>query len=469
MLALLLAGCGSSGGASEDDPVLHWNEIAQRVAGRDHEPIEPSQDPRSNGWQVGPTRTSRAFAMVQIAVADVAADFSGAYAPFYAADQPRQPTSLPAAIGQAAHDVLVALYPKQADAIDADLDTFFDGVPNDIARTRGIAFGSAQAAAVLAARAHDGSDLQTPFQPVEYVYGQLPGEWRADPTTLQLNPLTPDWGAVLPFVMAGSAQFRAPPPPALDSPEYTAAFNEVKGLGGDGEQTPTLRSEDETLAAIFWAYDGQPFLCAPVKLYNQIAVMLARQTHLTTLQNARLLGLINVAMADAAIALWETKYYYNFWRPVGGIREADSGSGPSGAGDGNPDTVGDPTWRPLGSPVDYNGLPLRNFTPPFPSYSSGHAGFGAALFQVLRRFFARDDMTFTVVSDELNGVTVDQNGAVRPLRPRTFTSFSQAEEENAQSRIWLGVHWGFDKTAGLAQGHAIGELVYEQAFRPRSK
>ena len=467
VLALSLSACGE--GSQGDDPVLHWNEIAQRVAGLDHARVQQDQDPRSAGWQFGPTRTSRAFAIMHIAVADAVADLSGAFAPFYDADQAPRPASLDAAVGQAAHDVLVALYPKQRADLDADLDDFLSAVPNDVAKTNGIAFGRRKATGALAARSHDGAEFQTPFQPVEYVYGPEPGEWRADPITLQLNPLTPDWGAVLPFVMASGAQFRAAPPPALDSAEYAAAFDEVRALGGDGVHTPTLRTEDETVAAIYWAYDGQPFLCAPVKLYNQIAVLLARQRRLSTSDNARLLGLINVAMADAAIAVWETKYYYNFWRPVGGIREADPGSGPTGKGDGNPATSGDAAWQPFGAPADNNGLPSRNFTPPFPAYTSGHAGFGGALFQVLRRVLGRDDVAFTLLSDELNGVTVDQYGVVRPRVPRRFLSLSQAEEENGQSRIWLGVHWAFDKTAGLAQGRAIGELVVDQAFRRGSK
>ncbi|MEO8603728.1 MAG: phosphatase PAP2 family protein [bacterium] len=471
VLALGLAACGSDSGdsSSTDDPVLHWNAVAQRVAGLDHERIPQEEDPRSSGWQFGPTRTSRAFAMVHIAVADAVADLTGAFAPFYPTQRPARPASLDAAVGQAAHDVLAVLYPKQIAALDADLEIFLSAIPTGAAKAHGIAFGAGKASLALAARARDGSEFQTPFQPIEYVYGQEPGEWRADPTTLQLDPLTPDWGAVLPFVMASGVEFRAPPPPALDSAEYAAAFDEVKALGGDGVQTPTLRNQDETEAAIYWAYDGQPFLCAPVKLYNQVAALLARQRRLSTAENARLFGLINVAMADAAIAVWETKYYYNLWRPVGGIREADVGTGPTGKGDGNPDTIGDPTWRPLGSPTDNNGLPLRNFTPPFPAYTSGHAGFGGALFQVLRRFFGRDDLAFTFMSDELNGATVDQNGVVRPRLPRRFLTLSQAEEENGQSRVWLGVHWAFDKTAGLTQGRAVGNLVFDTAFRRRSK
>lgn len=127
--------------------------------------------------------------------------------------------------------------------------------------------------------------------------------------------------------------------------------------------------------------------------------------------------------------------------------------------------MGDPTWQPLGAPADNDNA--TNFTPPFPAYTSGHAGFGGALFQVLRRVFDRDDIRFTFVSDEFNGVTVDQNGAVRPHLPRTFASLSEAEEENGQSRIYLGIHWSFDKVEGVAQGRRVADLVVEGAYRKR--
>jgi hypothetical protein len=182
---------------------------------------------------------------------------------------------------------------------------------------------------------------------------------------------------------------------------------------------------------------------------------------------ARLLALVNVAMADAGVLSWESKYFYDFWRPVTGIREADPGTGPTGLGDGNPDTLGDPGFSPLGAPA--SNLLAVNFTPPFPAYPSGHATFGGALFQTLRRFYGSDRIPFTFVSDEFNGTTLDNQGNPRPLRPRSFRTLSQAEEENGQSRIYLGIHWSFDKTAGIAQGRAVGDAVFDALFRPVKK
>ena len=173
---------------------------------------------------------------------------------------------------------------------------------------------------------------------------------------------------------------------------------------------------------------------------------------------------MNVAQADAGIAVWESKFYYDVWRPVTGIREADAGTGPSGAGDGNPDTLGDPNFMPLGAPGSNSNGP--NFSPPFPAYPSGHAGFGGTLFQILRRFYGTDDIAFTFVSDEFNGTTRDNNGNIRPLRPRSFANFSEAEEENGQSRIYLGIHWAFDKSEGITQGQQVADYVWFRTYRP---
>src|SRR5438132_7454326 len=202
------------------------------------------------------------------------------------------------------------------------------------------------AAAILALRATDGSQHAELLVGVDFITGDGVGEWRQDPISKLPLALGARWSEVHPFVLASSTQFRVPPPPALTSPAYTAAFNEVKQLGGDGIVTPTVRSEEQTFTGLFWAYDGTPSLCAPPRLYNQIAVQIADQMGSDVVQLARLLALVNAAMADAGIAIWEAKYRYRFWRPVTGVREADEGSGPTGQGDGNAATMGDPTFTP---------------------------------------------------------------------------------------------------------------------------
>ena len=300
---------------------------------------------------------------------------------------------------------------------------------------------------------------------VDYFTSNLPGHWRQDPISLIPIALGVHWGECRPFVLQSARQFRAPRPPALTSNAYTAAFNEVKNFGGDGIHTPTQRNPEQTFIGIYWAYDGTPSLCAPPRLYNQIAVQIADQTRLNPVELAHLLALVNVAMADSAMAVWESKYHWDFWRPVTGIRESDPGTGPTGSGDGNPATAGDPNFMPLGAPA--SNSQNFNFTPPFPAYPSGHAGIGGALFQTLRRFYGTNHLGFTFVSDEFNGITVGNDGQVRPYMPRSFSTLSQAEEENGQSRIYLGIHWSFDKTEGIKQGQRVANYVFDHAFRPR--
>jgi hypothetical protein len=341
-------------------------------------------------------------------------------------------------------------------------------IPDDPTKTEGIATGRRAAAAILALRSNDHSNYTEPAMGSEYVPSDEPGVWRQDPVSQVPVALGASCGKVKPFVMTSGSQFRAPAPPSMTSASYTTAFKQVKRLGGDGVQTPTERTAEQTFIGNYWGYDGTPGLGAPPRLYNQIAMTIAEKkgTHMDVAELARLLALVNVAMADAGIAIWESKYYYKVWRPVTAIREADEGTGPSGAGDGNPNTLGDPTFTPLGAPA--SNLLGPNFTPPFPAYPSGHAGFGAALFQSLRRFYGTDQIAFSFVSDEYNGETRGNDGNVRPWKSRGFQSLSQAEQENGQSRVYLGIHWSFDKTAGITQGRRIANHVFDRVFQPVS-
>jgi len=443
--------------------IKRWNEIAINASGLDHTPPEPGEN-RNYHEQFGPGRSSRAMAIVHIAIFDAVNAVVGGYRSYTGLVPARGATSLQAAIARAARDTLASLYPAQIDMLDAELNEDLAQVANGPARNNGIELGRRAAAAILRLRAHDGSNHAEPLVGTEFITSNEPGKWRQDPISMIPIALGAYWGEVKPFVLHSGDQFRAPPPPQLDSAVYASAFDEVKRFGGDGITTPTLRTAEETEIGIYWAYDGTPSLCAPPRLYNQIAVHIAELKHSNFIELARLLALVNVAMADAGIAIWDSKYFYQYWRPITGIRESDPGTGPTGLGDGNGATIGDATFSPLGAPA--SNLTGPNFTPPFPAYPSGHAGFGGALFQTLRRFYRTDDIPFTFVSDEFNGVTTDNSGQVRPLVARSFSSLSEAEEENGQSRIFLGIHWAFDKTEGIAQGRRVADYVMRNVFAP---
>ncbi len=449
-------------GTSAVDTLARWNQIAVDASGLDHTPLKAG-DTRIFGEQLGPARASRAMAIVHIAMFDSVNGVLGGYKS-YTDITPAKNASISAAIAQAGHDTLTALFPSQQATFDQALASDLDQIGAGTAKTDGVDLGHRAAAAILALRSSDGSAQAEPKLGTQFITSDDAGKWRQDPISQAPIALGAYWNQVTPFVLQSASQFRCPAPPALNSAVYAAAYNEVKILGGDGVHTPTLRTADQTETGIFWAYDGTPSLCAPPRLYNQITMKIAQQkgTANDPLELARLLALVNLSMADAGIASWESKFFYQFWRPITGIRESDPGTGPSGTGDGNSATSGDPTFHPLGAPA--SNLTGPNFTPPFPAYPSGHATFGGAIFQTLRNYYHMDDIQFTFTSDEFNGTTIDNAGIVRALKPRTFTSLSQAEEENGQSRIYLGIHWAFDKTQGIAQGRKIADYVYQHAF-----
>jgi membrane-associated phospholipid phosphatase len=221
--------------------------------------------------------------------------------------------------------------------------------------------------------------------------------------------LLPGWGRVPCFAIAGPASFRPPPPPAVGTPEYTAAYREVAALG---RADSPVRTRDQTEVAFFWA-DGDGTVTPPGH-WNRIAQAVAADRRLTLPEAARLFAALNAALADAAVVCWECKYHFDVWRPVTAARETD------------------PTWAPL--------LP----TPPFPAYTSGHSSFSGAAAAALATFFGTDEVAFATTSDGLPGVT------------RAFRRFSAAAEEAGMSRVYGGIHWQFDNTAGLQCGRAVG-------------
>ncbi|MEI8212463.1 MAG: dockerin type I domain-containing protein [Planctomycetota bacterium] len=441
------------------DVILEWNDVLLAANAVDHS---------HSAEQGGPVLTARAFAIVSVSMYDAFNSIERIGAPFLIRAKVGGKSDSDAAVAQAAHDTLTALYPSQRPRFDAALTETLARIPDGASEDRGRALGATVAEFVLLDRANDGVTELMQFDS-QYQPKGLPGFHGVDPLHPNQGFYAPGASHVLPFAVDSVDQFQARrlddgTPEGriafMQSSEYKAAYDEVISLGSDGISAPTLRTPEQTQIGLFWGYDGRPGLGTPPRLYNQIAHTIANQQNNSVAENARLFALINVAQADAGLAAWNGKYDDDFWRPILGIRGADT--------DGNPDTVAVPGWIPLGAPASNPKPGDTNFTPPFPAYVSGHASFGASVFQTLKRFYGRDDIKFTVISDEFNGITRDADGSTRPVVPRTFNSFSQAKLENAQSRIYLGIHWAFDRDDGIKTGDGTANFIYDHILRPKS-
>lgn len=430
------------------DSLLFWNDVSLEAVAQDHTGMPPKLD------QGGPTRTSRALAIVHLAMYDAFNSIDNVFTPYLPnLPVPPAPASQDAAIAEAAYVTLTSLYPNQLARFLQAHQAFFSELSDTPEKiTNGRIQGRRVAQAMLLHRKDDGSALD-----LSYIPSKAPGKHRVDPLNPGQGFLTPNWGEVKPFAITN---FLAAEPPALNTKRYAQDFNDVKQKGIFSGGTPTPA---ETTIGLFWAYDGAQQLGVPPRLYNQIVRVIAIQQSNTLAQNARLFALVNMAMADAGIQCWNSKYFYNVWRPVLGIREADPGWGPTGEGDSNPETEVDPFWLPLGAPRT-NQPGAKNFTPNFPAYPSGHATFGAASLDIVRLFYGTDEIAFDFVSDELNGKSVDVDGSIRTRHQRPFARLSDAIIENARSRVYLGVHWQFDADAGVESGKTIADFIFHNTL-----
>jgi len=394
------------------DTVLQWNAVA----------VEATRVAR-----LSPNVQTRALAMVQGAVFDAVNGIEGGYAPYLVTRRAPIWASEQAAAAVAAHGVLVSLMPAQQATLDAALASSLAAVPDGPAENAGVAFGKLVADRMLAERADDGST-----DVVTYVPGTGPDDWQPTPPAFAPAAL-PQWATVEPFGISSPDQFRADPPPSLQSPEFTQAFNEMKAIGALNSTTRTAEQAD---IARFWA--GPSGTVQPPGHWNSIARGVADAEDNSLAQNARLFALLNIGMADALIAAWDTKYEYSFVRPVTAIQNADN--------DGNPDTAGDTAWLPLLT------------TPGHPSYMAAHSTLSATAATVLAEFFGNDAIAFTSSAEISAGGTVIT---------RSFDGFWDAAEEAGASRIYGGIHWSFDNEAGLEAGQSIGEFVADNLLRPR--
>ena len=380
---------------------------------------------------------SRTLAMVSGAVYDAVNDVERTGSVYKFDVQAPAGASASAAAAEAAYAVLSGLDPAMLPLLEVIMAQSTAALGDGPAVRAGLQVGLEVGQDMLAWRANDGSAQDVPYTP-----GTAPGAWRPTPPTYEVA-WGPNWGQVNTFGVTSSiSNFQPPPPPALNSAAYAAAYDQVKSLGAINSKT---RTPYQTQTGVFWSYDALS-TGTPVVHFQEIAEEVALQRHDTMTQNARMFGLVDVAMGDAGIAAWTAKYTYNRWRPITAIQLAST--------DGNSATTADATWQPLGSP---GGPGQPNFTPPFPSYVSGHATFGGALFSTLADFYGTDKVHFTLTSDQLPGVT------------RSYSSFTQASLENAGSRIDLGLHFSFDETAGMAVGTKIAQDIYanDMTVNPR--
>jgi hypothetical protein len=426
--------------ATSDDAVLRWSENAGKAA------TAACIAPLDN-----PLHESRMYAIMHIAIHDALNAIDRRSRP-YAYDAKTGPgVSADAAVAAAARTVLVALIgdlpaelSTQAciDAGVASAEASYVAALAAItdsqqAKDRGIALGEASAAAILARRANDGA--VGPFLNHDCPTGTPPGVYQCTPGTPFIAFEV--WDQVTPFVLHRSSQYRPGPPYKVNSKKYTADFNEVKSLGGDGAPngTPSARTADQTEIALFW------WESSPLK-WNRIARTVSAARGLDLWENARLFGLLNMALADGYIAMVSTKNHYNYWRPVTAVQ--------NGNADGNRDTIGDPDWTPLRG------------TPPDQDYASGHSIEGGAGAEVLKQFFGTDRINFRDCSATLPmpGAATTCDGATPVFR--SYSTFSQAANENALSRILIGFHFRKSVEEGTAYGRKIGKRAVHLYLRP---
>ncbi|HYU40876.1 MAG TPA: vanadium-dependent haloperoxidase [Vicinamibacteria bacterium] len=363
-------------------------------------------------------RQQRVAAMVHAAMHDAVNSVAPQYEAYAVQVSPSGEASIEAAAVQAAYGVLIRLLPGQAAMLDAARSASLSQIPEGPVKEEGLAVGEAVAGQIVALRSTDGSDVQG-----TYTFGSGPGEYQRTPPTFG-NPSIPAWRFVTPFVLNRGDQFRAEGPPRLDSDEWAADFNEVKRLGSVDS---AARTAEQTEIALCGAEPALP-------MWNRVARSVTAQRQTGLVENARLFALLNLAMVDATIACWDSKYTYRFWRPVTAIPLADT--------DGNDATEADPAWTPLRT------------TPLHPEYPSAHACFSGAAAEVLTSFFGKDTAFSTATSTCPAGVV------------RTYDGFQALADEIGDSRIYIGYHFRSAIRHGANLGRQVGHWTSHRFLQP---
>jgi hypothetical protein len=405
------------------DAVTDWNLIASNAI------VVTAGQP--------PPVSALSFAMVQGAVYDAVNAIDRGHQP-YLVEAPSNPTdSKEAAAATASYRVLVGfddlpgLFPSQQPTLQPIYDSYIAGLPDNPpgSRANGVTIGETTARAMLTNRQNDGR-----FGPSPTPYPVAPGVWRPTPPNYANDP-APWVGNVRPFLVPSAEMLRTDGPNPLTSAEYAEDFNEIKEIGS---LTSTTRTADQTDAAIWWQDHGHA-------LWNRIFRTLAVTQNLNIVDSARLFAMENLAGADASIGCWNDKYYWQFWRPITAIREADT--------DGNPATQPDPTWLPLFDPTTPVCHPPLLFTPPFPDHPSGHTSNSGAFVHTLQNFFGTDKIAFSAFSN-------------KSCTWRSFERFSDALNEVIDARVWAGIHFRTADVQGAVLGSKVAHYLKKHYFQP---
>jgi hypothetical protein len=392
--------------AARADTVTDWNAIMQATV---------STPPTNPFFQ------ARWAAITQLAVFEAVNAIEGDYEPYLGVIAAPPWASSDAAAVAASHRELVTLRPSSAAALDAARAASLAAIPDGPAKDDGILVGESAAAAMLLLRADDGSSAVVPYTP-----GTEPGDWQSTPPAFAPAAFT-QWGQVTPFGLECGSQFRLPPPQALRSREYARDYLEVMLVG---RIDSPLRPQDRTDVARFYA------AATPVQVWNSAARQASSAQHMTLAENARIFALLGMAVCDGSIATFDSKYHYNFWRPVTAIQNGDL--------DGNRRTERDPDWLPLIA------------TPAFPGYPSAHATLSGAARAVLERAYSKDDHEITLTTPSLPGIVLD------------YTAFEQITDDIDDARVYGGIHFRFDQEAGARQGRHVGKYILRHYLRSGS-
>jgi PAP2 superfamily len=394
--------------APNEEVILQWNRVlTQTVA------IAGAHPPT--------VLTQRSFAMMHLAMFDAVNSIDGSYKPYLTEVFGGGRASTRAAAAQAAHDVLANLYPNQQTIFATELADSLIGI-SPMQASRGRSIGRTVAVRMLANRANDGWTATPPA----YVLPTTPGNWQPTPPANAAAAFT-HFPNVTPFALTQATQFLPAPPPALTSAEYAADFNEEKELGS---ATSATRTADQTLTAQLWASGP-----ASETRYTNLLRTIALNRNNSTVENARLFALYYIASHDSLQTSFTSKYTYGLWRPVTAIRRADE--------DGNPNTTADPNWTSLIA------------APPYPTYAGNAAASSASLATTLALFFGRDDIAFQI------------NFGGTPNVIRNYSSFSALNTEVSRSRVYGGIHFNFDNTAGQSIGRNVANFVFQNYLTPR--